>query len=99
MPLSSRPRCRACGAEIEFVKLKKGTTIPVDPELIPFRADPQESRFFVTVDGEVISGKPANECCSMGKAEQQMAGYVNHFVTCTNPEYFRKQRKSTRKKG
>lgn len=93
-------KCRACGAEIGFIKTQKGTTTPVkepgawvttDPEGIPF----------VLQDGSVVKAKQVEGPVTQDTAKEAgyKMGYTSHFATCPCADQFRKPRKSTRKKG
>lgn len=89
--------CRACGAEIGFIKTKNGKTIPVNPEQIQILKMSSADGVYVTPDGEVVHGKPCSECTNAGKTEQWDVGYISHFATCPEADKFRKRRKSDRK--
>lgn len=39
-------RCRGCGQEIDWIKTKRGSSMPVDPPLVTV----------VTLEGEVVRG-------------------------------------------
>ena len=85
--------CRGCGAPIGFIKTVAGKSIPVDPEEVTYWQKTGGSKKIVTPNGEVVSAEL--------EGDPQTAtgiGFVSHFATCTNPDYFRKPRKSTRKK-
>ena len=93
--------CRACGAPIIFIKTTAGKTMPCDTEVIPFYAGADGVHgieTFVTTDGQIKRGYRYGNISELGKTENQLAGYISHFATCTNPDFFRKPRKSTRKK-
>ena len=92
--------CRACGAEISFIKTVKGKTMPVDPEAVSFTpiesrartADAGVSRTahemgpetFVTLDGRVVRG--------VRRKNGSAAGFVSHFATCPAADEMRKGR-------
>lgn len=87
-------KCRACGAEIMFIKSVAGKTIPVNAEQITYEQKAGGSMKIVTPNGEVISGElPVDLQKATG------IGYISHFATCPEAESFRKKRKSDRKKG
>ena len=91
--------CRGCGAEIGFIKTQKGKTMPVDAKSKWIVTDPAGIPF-VLADGSVVNAKEV-ECADdedAAKAGYQI-GYVSHFATCPAADYFRKPRKSDRKKG
>lgn len=68
--------CRICGERILWVKTKAGRSMPVDPELINYRAVPGGKERIVTPEGMVVAG----EKCSTDGAEGY--GYISHFATC-----------------
>ena len=86
--------CRGCGKEIRWIKTKAGKTAPVNAEPVHFLPDPEGGDLFITPDGDTVRGwKIATE------SNAAHDGYISHFATCTNPDYFRKSRKSTRRKN
>lgn len=87
-------QCRACGAEIGFIKTVAGKTIPVNPEEVAYEQKAGGSLKIVTPNGEVLSAeRPADPQKATG------IGYISHFATCPEADRFRKARKSDRKKG
>ena len=90
--------CRACGAEIGFIKTVAGKTMPVDVHGIYFVPDSLATEVFVMPDGNVKRGRRTTEDASPLTEEPEL-GYVSHFATCPEADKFRKPRKSTRKKG
>lgn len=68
--------CRRCGDRILWVKTKAGKNMPVNPELIDYKAVPGGKERIVTPEGEVVSG----ERCRAEEAEG--CGYISHFATC-----------------
>lgn len=89
--------CRACQAPIIFIKTTAGKTMPCDANSVYFVPDPVAKDVFVCPDGSVKHGRPTTEDASTLPCEPEI-GYVSHFATCTNPDFFRKPRKSERKK-
>lgn len=83
-------KCRACGAEIGFVKTVAGKTMPVDPEEIQF-VPGEGPEMFVTPDGLVLQGKR--------DPHSKEIGYTSHFATCPEADKFRKPRKKDGRKG
>ena len=87
-------KCRACGADIGFIKTVAGKTIPVNPEEVAYEQKAGGSLKIVTPNGEVLSAeRPADPQKATG------IGYISHFATCPEADRFRKARKSDRKKG
>ena len=87
-------KCRACGAEIGFIKSVAGKSIPVDAVEVTYWKNPDGSKKIVTPNGEVVSADLEGD---LQKATG--VGYVSHFATCPCADQFRKPRKSDRKKG
>ena len=87
-------QCRACGAEIMFIKSLAGKTIPVNAEQITYQQKAGGSLKVVTPNGEVISGELAGD-----PQKATGIGFISHFATCPEADKFRKPRKSDRKKG
>ncbi len=85
--------CRACNAKIIFIKTVGGKSIPCDAESTYYIQKAGGSQKIVTPNGEVISAELTDD---QNKATG--IGYISHFATCTNPDFFRKPRKSDRKK-
>jgi len=84
--------CRACGAEIGFIKTLAGKTMPVNPEEVAYEQKAGGSLKIVTPNGEVLSAeRPADPQKATG------IGYISHFATCPEADKFRKRRKSDRK--
>ena len=86
-------QCRACGAEIGFIKTVAGKSIPVDAEEVMYWQNQDGAKKIVTPNGEVISadleGDP-NKATGIG--------FVSHFATCPCADKFRKPRKKDRRK-
>lgn len=68
--------CRRCGNRILWVKTPAGKNMPVDPNLINYRAVPGGKERIVTPSGAVIAGERCNPEDADG------AGYISHFATC-----------------
>ena len=85
--------CRACGAPLIFIKTIGGKSIPCNTEQVRYKKVSGGTQKIVLPTGEVISGE-------LAKLEDvEGVGYISHFATCSNPDFFRKARKSDRKKG
>lgn len=77
-------KCRKCGKDIEFIKLKSGKWNPVNPYLRSIkRGEGKET--LITMDGEIIKGV----FTSMDDGADGV-GYISHFATCSHAEEFRK---------
>ena len=94
----NQTNCRACGAEILFIKTQKGKTMPVDAKSKWISTDP-EGIPFVLADGSVVKAKEV-QCADYNEAAKAgyQIGYVSHFATCPQAASFRKPRKSERKR-
>ncbi len=68
--------CRRCGNRILWVKTPAGKNMPVDPNLINYRADPGGKERIVTPSGTVVAGERCNP------EEADGVGYISHFATC-----------------
>ena len=88
-------KCRSCGAEIIWIKMKSGKAMPVDAKPISYNTIPPipdsaeqlcgngPVYTLVTPDGRVVRGtfNPASE----------KIGYTSHFATCPNANRHRKR--------
>ena len=53
------PKCKSCGANIKYIRLRTGKTMPVNAgSLIPVRSGGNKTVCVITLDGEVIIGDP-----------------------------------------
>ena len=70
-------RCKSCGAEIRWIKMTSGKSMPVDVDPVKYWARPGAAGKVITQNGEVYScnfeGDPSR---ATGK------GYISHFSTC-----------------
>lgn len=71
-------KCKGCGAEIGFIKLKAGKVIPVNPWPV-YIEDKTAKDIIITVDGRVSNGRRENVRSTNADL---MRGYVSHFATC-----------------
>ncbi len=85
--------CRACGAEIMFIKTTAGKTTPVDAKAVFYIPDPKGKNLYVLPDGTTERGWTVPV-----QGDAAKIGYVSHFATCPEADKFRKPRKSTRKR-
>jgi len=79
------PMCSKCGLEIKFIQTKKKKWMPVDPGLVDFNEARKENssiKFIVNGAGETIT---------RGLSEK---GYIPHWFTCLDPNFFSNQYKS-----
>ncbi len=76
-------KCKSCGAEIVWIKLKSGKSMPCDAKKISYTPDIHGKLVLVTPDGKVARGdfNPAGE----------KIGYTSHFATCPNADSYRRK--------
>lgn len=75
-------RCKACGKEILWIKMKSGKAMPVDPEPYRFcKVVGEYTDTFITKDGETVKGIPS----------VTMTGYISHFATCPAADIVRRR--------
>lgn len=83
MPTSKPCLCRACGAEITWIKMPSGRSMPCNAEKTRYRAEQTGKERFVTERGNVVHGRSAQDGESWG--------YVSHFTTCPHADEFRRR--------
>ena len=79
-------QCKACGAQIIWIKTPGGKSMPCDAQPVTYQAQSKAKDKIVTQNGEVIS-------CIIGPEDINEAtgiGYVPHWATCPNSDKFRK---------
>ena len=79
-------RCKGCGAEILWIRMKSGKNMPCDPALIPFWWAPEGEETFITEEGETVRGTRDGD-----PEEMTGIGYIPHWATCPKRESFRKK--------
>ena len=79
------PKCRKCGAEIHFIKMRSGKFNPVDPYKRTIIQDGGKE-VLITDAGEIIRGTFASY-----DEGANGSGYVSHFSTCPYVESFRRK--------
>lgn len=77
------PTCRGCGAIIDFVELKSGAKMPVDPEYVEYN-DAETDTKLVTDQGNIYVVRP-------DKNYPSVRGRISHFSTCPKADDFRKR--------
>ncbi len=75
--------CRGCGAEIDFVELKSGAKMPVDPDYVEF-VDAEPGMKLITDQGTIYTVDPDKNYTSV-------RGRISHFSTCPKANQFRKK--------
>lgn len=79
-------KCRSCGAEIKFIKLKSGKWNPVDTQKHTL-IEGDGNEIIITESGEVIHGRFA----SIDEGANR-SGYISHFATCPNANQHRSRK-------
>ena len=79
-------KCRGCDAEIVWIKLPSGKSMPCDADPVLYRERKGAPGKIVTQNGEVIS-------CDIDVASDEATGvgYVSHFSTCPQAGKFRRR--------
>lgn len=78
-------KCRSCGAEIIWIKMASGKSMPADPEQLTYWAKKGGSKKIITPNGEVVS------CELEGDIQSATGiGYISHFSTCPNANQHRR---------
>ena len=77
-------KCKACGADIIWLKTKGGKAMPCDSQKIPYRINLHSGTLnLVLPDGRVARGYL--------DLESDKYGYQSHFATCHAASKFRKR--------
>lgn len=91
------PYCRACGAEIIFVKTVAGKTMPLNVEPVAVReTGPEPGNTFIRKDGSMVFGEIVGDAEDV---QPTVEAYVSHFATCPYGGRFRRRQKSERTRG
>lgn len=77
-------KCRSCGAQIIFIKTKRGRAIPCDIRPVRFDYEANGPAQIVTEDGDVIRGRISRDGADIG--------YISHFATCPNAAAHRRNK-------
>ena len=72
-------KCRSCGAEIMWIKMQSGKSMPCNADQVTYWANKNGKERIVTPNGEVVSGNLSGD---LNKATG--VGYISHFSTCPN---------------
>ena len=81
-------KCRACGADIEFIRLKSGKLHPCDAGYFRYREDHGHDRI-VTLDGRIVAGTIVLQPTKYELSSLPM-GMSSHFATCPFADQFRR---------
>ena len=77
-------KCRSCGEEIIWIKMKSGKAMPCDVKPIPYRETFSGGMKLVTPAGDVISGNYDGTSDNFA--------YISHFATCPNADQHRRKK-------
>lgn len=81
--------CEKCGAKIDFIKTQRGGFMPVNVGLVGYTVGSSGKDTVVTPSGEVLKKvKVTDQPPFLGQ------GYIPHWVTCGDPDAFRKSDKN-----
>ncbi len=83
--MSTRP-CKACGAQIIWIKTPAGKAIPCDLNAVYYARTRYSNTRVVLPNGEVILAEIVRDY-----AHAEGYGYIPHWSTCTNPDAFRRK--------
>lgn len=77
-------RCRSCGEEIVWIKMKSGKSMPCNAKAIPYRETFSGGLKLVTEEGNVINGNYD------GTSEDY--AWISHFATCQYADRHRRRK-------
>lgn len=80
-------KCRGCGAEINWVRMRSGRVIPVDPEPV-FVVEGSGKDVIVTEDGGIANGV---QCPGGAVPPGKRRGWRSHFASCPMADQFRRR--------
>lgn len=79
-------RCKSCGAEIIWIKMKSGKSMPCNAEPVTYWEDAKGDETVITPNGETI------RCRLQGDPQEATGmGYISHFATCPAANTFRRR--------
>ena len=81
--------CRACGAEIRWIKTRDGKSMPCNQEGVFFTPG-GGPHTFVTPQGMVVRGTKGVSW----RSHDGRFGYTPHWATCPQADRFRKKKES-----
>ena len=78
--------CRSCGKPVLWMKTKAGRNMPCDDALVPYWAKSDGPASVLTHAGEI-------QRCELNGEQGLETGHgrVPHWITCDNPDQFRKR--------
>lgn len=79
-------KCRACGANIVFIKMRTGKWMPCDERTVAYWEDPDGANTVITEKGEAV------RCRLKGEPQRITgSGRISHFATCPAADSFRRR--------
>lgn len=75
--------CKACGAEIRWIKMLSGRSMPVNYTPVFYRAVPGAEGKIITPGGATLSAEIVTDY-------KASVGYIPHWVNCPAADSFRK---------
>ncbi len=84
-------KCKACGADIVWVKTKSGRAMPCDAKKVDYQKNYKGSKVIVTDEGDVVRGEIITPTASGLQMIIDGQGYISHFATCPCAEQFKKK--------
>ena len=79
-------KCKSCGAEIRWIKMRSGKSMPCNPVGIHYRRQVHgcdNTLVFVTPDGDTVVGQAWED--------SELVGYISHLATCPYANKHRKR--------
>lgn len=84
------PKCRSCGAEIRWIRMQSGKSMPVDPKMLAARlpeAD-EKTEVLITEGGATIRGV----VCDLDFLDDiQWPCFRPHWASCPHADQHRKR--------
>ena len=74
--------CKGCGAEIDWVRMKSGKAMPIDPE--PVFVAEGGNQVFITDEGDTITG-------TASEINTGTVVFVPHWATCPAYKSFKRK--------
>lgn len=81
---SSITRCSRCGAQIIFLRMKSGKSMPVNTNFVNYKCGGKDR--IVLRNGNVVAGTVTNDA-----EHADGYGYISHFATCKYANQFRRK--------
>lgn len=75
--------CKSCGAELVFIRMPSGRSMPCDKELVPYKQDKEGKDRVVTPNGEVIKCRLEFNGWPTGLAR------IPHWATCPDEKKYK----------